>query len=63
MIASALENNGAIVYILGRRLGVLEKAARENSVGRHNEIIVAMLLTDALEIWQYNTSAGQHCRP
>lgn len=31
MIASALENNGAIVYILGRRLEVLEKAARDHS--------------------------------
>lgn len=32
MIAKALENNGAIVYIVGRRFDVLEKAATENNV-------------------------------
>lgn len=32
MMAKALENNGATVYILGRRLSILEKAAREHNV-------------------------------
>ena len=32
MMAKALENNGATVYIVGRRKEVLEVAARENSV-------------------------------
>ncbi|KAG1751098.1 NAD(P)-binding protein [Suillus lakei] len=32
MIATALENNGATVYIIGRRLEVIEKAAKENNV-------------------------------
>jgi hypothetical protein len=32
MIATALENNGATVYIIGRRVDVIEKAAKENNV-------------------------------
>ena len=32
MMASALEHNGATVYILGRRLNVLQQAAKDTSV-------------------------------
>jgi NADP-dependent 3-hydroxy acid dehydrogenase YdfG len=32
MIAKALENNGAKVYITGRRKEILEKAAKANAV-------------------------------
>lgn len=32
MIAKALENNGAIVYIVGRREEILRKAASDNNV-------------------------------
>ncbi|KAK7054380.1 hypothetical protein VNI00_003574 [Paramarasmius palmivorus] len=37
MMATALENNGATVYIVGRRLQKLQEAARQNS--RFNKII------------------------
>lgn len=32
MLATALENNGAVVYIVGRRLSILEQAAAERNV-------------------------------
>ena len=32
MIATALEHSGATVYIMGRRLQVLETAAKQNAV-------------------------------
>lgn len=34
MMATTLENNGAIVYIVSRRIEVLEEAAKKNSVRR-----------------------------
>lgn len=34
MLATALENNGAVVYIVGRRLSILEQAAAERNVRR-----------------------------
>jgi hypothetical protein len=35
MMAAALENSGAIVYIMGRRLEVLEKAVEDHAVRYH----------------------------
>lgn len=40
MIATALEHNGATVYIAARRLDVLEKAARENNVSSRSIAIL-----------------------
>lgn len=39
MIATALENNGATVYIVSKRLSVLEEAARKNNVGSTYNVI------------------------
>lgn len=41
MIAASLEHNGATVYIIGRRLDVLQKAAAENSVRLHLSLFVS----------------------
>lgn len=38
-MASALENNGATVYIIGRRFDVLQKAARENNVSLEQPLV------------------------
>lgn len=36
MIVKALEQNGAKVYIVGRRKEVLEKVAKEEAVSKHH---------------------------
>jgi len=54
MMAKALEHNGATVYIIGRRLNVLEKAARENSL--HNKIMPLQGDVTSKESLQHVTS-------
>lgn len=48
MIAKALEANGAIVYIVSRRLDVLETSANEHSVRRSRPPL--NLVTDTLTL-------------
>ncbi|KAG2131785.1 NAD(P)-binding protein [Suillus clintonianus] len=55
MIATALENNGATVYIIGRRLEVIEKAAKENNkfgklIPLQGDITCRQSLTELVEI-------------
>lgn len=55
MIATALENNGATVYIIGRRLEVLEKAAKDNNkfgklIPLQGDITCRQSLTKLVEI-------------
>lgn len=38
MMATTLENNGATVYILGRRWEVLEEAAKDHAVRRLSSV-------------------------
>jgi NAD(P)-dependent dehydrogenase (short-subunit alcohol dehydrogenase family) len=57
MMATALESNGATVYIIGRRLEVIEKAAKENNV--RNIVIMVVVLTPRLaEIRKHYPAAG-----
>lgn len=45
MMAKALENNGATVYIVGRRKEILEKAAAENNVRHHLPLVSLSLIS------------------
>lgn len=55
MIAKALEENGAKVYILGRRVDVLEKASKEAVSTHFYELDFDTALKWRLETWKINS--------
>lgn len=65
MMARALENNGATVYICSRRRDVLEKAAHEHNVSPFDftSIIEHSRRTRNAEVREPNTSRMRHQQP
>lgn len=49
MMAAALENNGATVYIIGRRLSILEETAQRIGVAIITDVLSMFRLTRGLQ--------------
>ena len=54
-MATALENNGATVYILGRRFDVREQAAKANAVSSLSKSSERRTHLSPSETWQNNS--------
>ena len=65
MMAKALENNGATVYIVGRRQNVLEKAAEDNNVNFYRLDRSWLMRPDSffVEIWKYHPACRRRYVP